>query len=550
MPPPKKTRLDTNNLQDAIEQAGLTQKAVANNSSNLSRLDPKERVSVIGFLGSPVDETDPYKSLSTTASALRGSSFQEMKTLSTPTGSSAPFPVVGTYGLYVREAYEKLYNQIILKFRDSPSKRTTSKEIVVTGTAGIGKSAFLAYFTIRLLATAGDNDPPIVIFQEKGSSECYVYGGLSTLRCGDIKVFEPFLNLPETWYLVDSSPNPKLGRARTIISASPKTLYAEKNFKDVDKEVAWRYYMAPWKLEELEQCRIGVEGFNVVSKDLLEELFRMIGGVPRYVLKRPMKVLEICPNDTTHAKKSAFERVGLAIDFVKDPQMMMQCLAQGKESLQHSSRLLHRWPTDDHSDFCLEWASVYIADKIGESMQDVTWQQILNRLTGVDVGTAKGPMFELYVRHIFRKGGYEFRIKDLQDGTETTIEVPPNPSVVVFDEIPEVPPPGTLCIPTICNHACIDLLLSPGHLFQVTVSKKHAIKGPPFSNLLENLKGKKWISSSEDACLVFVVPSEIYDNFQEQKIPKVIQSVKQFVLKIDLKSASTGKPPGIRGPAF
>ncbi|KAG0284798.1 hypothetical protein BGZ98_005790, partial [Dissophora globulifera] len=336
-----------------------------------------------------------------------------MRTLSTPTGSSAPFPVVGTYGLYVREAYEKLYNQIILKFRDSPRNRT-SKEIVVTGTAGIGKSAFLVYFTIRLLATAGDDNPPIVIFHGKGGSECYVYGGLSTVRFGEINDFRPFLNLPETWYLVDSSPNPQLGRARTIISASPKTLYAEKNFQDVDKEVAWRYYMAPWELEELERCRIGVEGFNVVSEDLVEELFRMIGGVPRYVLQRPMKVLENQPNDTTQAKKSAFERVQLAIDFVKDPQMMMQCFAQGKESLQHSSRLLHRWPTGDHNDFCLKWASAYIAEKIGESLQDVAWQQILGKLVGVDIGTAKGPMFELYIRHIFRKGGYEFEIKALQ----------------------------------------------------------------------------------------------------------------------------------------
>ncbi|KAI7822707.1 hypothetical protein BC939DRAFT_453377 [Gamsiella multidivaricata] len=72
---------------------------------------------------------------------------------------------------------------------------------------------------------------------------------------------------------------------------------------------------------------------------------------------------------------------------------------------------------------------------------------------------------------------------------------------------------------------------------------------------------KGWIHSSGDAHLVFIVPSEIYDNFPEQKylsttgtvykrVPKLIRPVKQFVLKIDLKSASTGKSPGICGPAY
>ncbi|KAG0285085.1 hypothetical protein BGZ98_005664, partial [Dissophora globulifera] len=325
-------------------------------------------------------------------------------------------------------------------------------------------------------------------------------------------------------------------------------------YQEVDKRVPWRYYMAPWTLEELERCWGGVEGFKVVPKNLMEELYGMIGGVPRYVLEKPMAVLNLNPSDTTGAKERAFERVRQAIDFVQTPLRMMQCFEQGRESLEHSSRLLHRWPTADHNNFRLEWASTYIADEIDKSVKDVTWQQILEKLTGVGVGTTKGPMFELYVRHIFRKGGYEFQIKDLQDGSDTAFKVPADPSMVLFDEIPAVPP-GTLCIPKNCTFACVDLLLSPKYLLQVTVSKRHDIKGPPFSTLLGNLKDKGWIPSG-DVHLVFVVPSEIYDNFPEQKylsdkgtvykrVPRLIGSVKQFVLKIDLKSASTGKSPGI-----
>ncbi|KAF8923403.1 hypothetical protein BGZ58_002990, partial [Dissophora ornata] len=470
-PPPKRTRLDTNSLMEAIEEAGLTQKAVV------------------------VDKTDQYASLSTTATALRNSAFKnEMEKLSAPPGSSTLFPLVNTEDLFVRQAYKDLYDDVSLKFQDSPGNRA-EKQVVVTGTSGIGKSAFLLYFTIRLLATGSDGNPSIVIFQE------------------------------------------------------------------VEKQISWCYYMAPWTLEELEQCRCGVERFQVVPENLMEELYDKIGGVPRYVLEKPKGVLSSDPSDIDRARKMAYARVLQAIHEVRDPQKMMQCFEQGKESLEYSSHLLHRWPTDDHHDFRLEWASAYIADEIGKSLQDVAWQQILGKLVDVGLGTAKGPIFELYVRHIFRKGGHEFRIKDLQDKTDTTFKIPANPSVELFNEISAVPP-GTLCIPKSCTYACVDLLLSPRHLFQVTVSKRHDIKGPPFGNLLKNLMDSGWIRSSGDAHLVFVVPSEIYDNFPEQKYlsatgkvykrtPHPIQLVKQFVLKIDLKSASTGKSPGIdNGPAY
>ncbi|KAF9176664.1 hypothetical protein BGZ51_009808, partial [Haplosporangium sp. Z 767] len=531
-PPPKKTYLDTNPLKVAIEKAGLTDKAVVNDQSDLSLLDYKERVSVLRFLGSSVDRANSYDSLSRTALALQNSSFQEMEKLSTPPSSNTPFPVVNTGELYVRQAYKDLYDEVSFDFQDS-SGVSFLNQVVVIGTADIGKSAFLVYFTIRLLATSNDDNPPIVIYHTRESSECFVYGGLSTLRSGNITDFRPFLSLPETWYLVDSSPEPWLERARTIISASPKTLYSDR-YQDVDKRIQWHYYMASWTLKELERCWSSVERFKVVPKNLMEELYGRIGGVSRYVLEQPMRVLTRNPSNIAGARKSAFAHVQQAIDLVKDPLKMMQYFPQGKESLEYSSRLLHRWPTDDYKDFHLEWASKYIADKIGELLQDVTWQQILKKLVDDDIGTAKGPMFELYVRHIFRKGGCEFQIKDLQDETATTFKIPANPNVELFKEI-SAAPPGTLCIPKVYNYACIDLLLSPNCLFLITVSERPDIKERPFEVLLENLMDKGWIRSPEDAHLVFIVPSKIYDNFLEQKYLSTTGTLKQFALKIDLK---------------
>ncbi|KAF9011585.1 hypothetical protein BGZ52_007273, partial [Haplosporangium bisporale] len=122
--------------------------------------------------------------------------------------------------------------------------------------------------------------------------------------------------------------------------------------------------MAPWMLVELEQCRSNVRGFQAVTKELMEELYDKIGGVPIYVLETPTNVLYLDPADVAGAKEHAYRRVRLALDSIKDPLKMMQYFQQETDSLEFSSHLLHRWPSDDHKDFHLEWASTHVADEV------------------------------------------------------------------------------------------------------------------------------------------------------------------------------------------
>ena len=264
------------------------------------------------------------------------------------------------------------------------------------------------------------------------------------------------------------------------------------------------------------------------------------------------------------ARSAAYRRVKGAIDKIKEPLVLMQYFAQGKDSLEFSSCLLHRWPSDDrHADFRLEWASAHIADEVRKLLQDTTWQEILKRLVTDIAGNARGPMFELYVRHILRKGGCEFEIKDLDHGTLDTLVIPQDKAAKLFKDIPpaSAKSAGTLYIPKICNYACVDLPLAPRDLLQVTVSSKHPIKGPPFKDLINDLIQKHWIDSPGAARLIFVIPSENGDNFRAQKylnakgdvyqrLPSEIQPVKQYVLTVDLRRASLGGSPGKRGPSW
>lgn len=275
---------------DAIEAAGLMEKAVVDGQSDLSRLDKQERVSVLDFSGKEVEDDEIFALLPRTAVELQRANIKIMDKISVPRDSR--LPVINTNDLYVRQAFRNLFDTILGTFENyRPYDPEVRKHVVVSGTSGIGKSAFLVYFVIRLLGESDNNNPPLIIFHTKGSEKCYAFGGCCTVRSGNLEDFEPFLNLSDTWYLVDSSLDPVVSRAKTIISASPKTLASKTQpYKDIDKKMAWYYYMAPWDLEELKICRSQVTGFQVVPSKVMEKLYSKIGGVPRYVLERPMRV--------------------------------------------------------------------------------------------------------------------------------------------------------------------------------------------------------------------------------------------------------------------
>ncbi|GJJ74334.1 hypothetical protein EMPS_06692 [Entomortierella parvispora] len=558
----KKSRLDLDDaVVKAIKAAGFENIGLVEGEAALSELNNEQRRKVVEFMGKRVGRRDPFRSLTTAALKLRGADFKAMDKMSAP--DFAPLPVVKTNDLYIRQTYRDLYNIILEKFGSiDPEDPDPRNHIVAAGTSGIGKSAFLVYFAVRLLAESYDNDPPIIIFQTKQSTECYVFGGCNTVRSGNIADFLTFLQEPDTWYLVDSSLDPRLEVARTIISASPKTLQLNADYDDIDKRVDEPYYMAPWSLEELQTCRERVKGFQVVPSALVAELYSQIGGVPRYVLERPMSKLKGGAKDLRKAKESACKRVNAALDAVKDSTVLLKYFQEGRDSLEFSSRLIHRWPLDeDHSKYTSEWASEFIRDKVASQLEDDALRNILKALMNNPGGSGSGLMFEAFVLRAFREGGHTFELKELETGEPaelTHLKIPLKPVVNTFLTITGTKP-DQLWIPKICNFACVDFLFSCENLFQVTVSGTHPIKGQLFSELIDSLKQRRWIKSPAEARLIFVVPEHIFDGFPKQKyhttkghnykdirsMPGNIRSVKQFVMKISVASAAAGKSPGL-----
>ncbi|RUP49956.1 hypothetical protein BC936DRAFT_140878 [Jimgerdemannia flammicorona] len=453
-----------------------------------------------------------------TACDLRSKKIRDI--ISVP-WSSISLPVINMSSLYIRESYRNLYEYIGKNFTATPSRETMNR-ITVTGTSGIGKSAFLVYFTIRLLAESDGENPPIIIFHAKGSdSECYAFGGKTTFRAGSIIDFADLLTLPETWYLADSVSHPWLRTAKTIIAVSPKTLNSGANdYQDVTKKSPIIYYMEPWMLDELELCRSKI--FTDVPKDFMEELYNMIGGVPRYVLEAAATILVRDPNNRDGAVKGACSRVNNAIDEVKKPSMLLQCVAQARESLEFGSRLLHHWPLPlDHTTYHLEWASNHILEEIHNQLDAQTWEEVLKDLVKED----KDHSLDLSQYDKQREGTK----KNKKSKKAEKLLLPSNP-----------------------NHPCVNLVLTPDNMFQVTVSSQHHIKQTPLKNIVDKIP-----NSDRKSRLYFIVPADVYTNFRLQNyetedgkvaknVPRVITDrVEQWALKFDLRSAAIGKSPGV-----
>ncbi|RUO96679.1 hypothetical protein BC936DRAFT_141631, partial [Jimgerdemannia flammicorona] len=166
----------------------------------------------------------------------------------------------------------------------------------------------------------------------------------------------------------------------------------------------------------------------------------------------------------------------------------------------------------------------------------------------------------MYVIHIFRKGGYVFEVKNLQDNTSSRLTIPKNPPYENFRKLDlsqyDKRREGTkknkktkktekLLLPSNPNHPCVDLVLTPDNMFQVTVSSQHPIKQNPLKNIVDKIP-----NSDRKSRLYFIVPADVYTNFRLQNyetedgkvaknVPKAITDrIEQWALKFDLRTAA------------
>eukprot|EP01124_Arcella_intermedia_P001636 TRINITY_DN10892_c0_g2_i1.p1 TRINITY_DN10892_c0_g2~~TRINITY_DN10892_c0_g2_i1.p1 ORF type:complete len:122 (-),score=15.65 TRINITY_DN10892_c0_g2_i1:44-409(-) len=94
--------------------------------------------------------------------------------------------------------------------------------------------------------------------------------------------FEAELKNPNTWYLVDSVPNPGDVPAVTILVSSPR----KSNYKPFSKyDNVKTLYVPLWSFEEISVCY--KECFPLLPQDEFMDRYCRFSGVPRFVFVSP-----------------------------------------------------------------------------------------------------------------------------------------------------------------------------------------------------------------------------------------------------------------------
>ncbi|RIB06214.1 hypothetical protein C2G38_2046960 [Gigaspora rosea] len=457
--------------------------------------------------------------------------------------------IIDMPALYMRQSYKDLYRMIITM---------KNSKFLITGTSGVGKSCFLLYLMIRLLCNIND---VTIIFQPIDGEVLYCLKNSGVTVGTYIDFYNLLHNHPETWYLVDGTGPMKSVQARTVVSASPKSIKSQK-FQEFVKDPMIQFCVPPWSIEELLICK---KIFTTVPKKLMLDLIDKVGGIPRYVLKWPAQLIsDYDPDDSKSYDriiKLCLKRIEDAIKEIDDFSKLVQCFTEDASYVKFSSRLVHKWPDTYYQEHTLRWASIYIFNKIEQKLGDSRWVNFLMKVRNPDdSSSSRGIMFESLVIHIFQVGNQQFEAKCIQgkqDGKKATLNITENNLTVKYirnaEQLSKYNDEATIIQPIKRNFGAADFIILPDNIFQITVSKKHPIKQSELVKIVKNIKAYR-INPNSTIKLWFIVPEDIYDDFQSQKYitPKniiggdleaykevsrkssVLNNIEQWVVKIKL----------------
>lgn len=177
-------------------------------------------------------------------------------------------PLMGSK-LFIRSCYKELSTIIFDGASDG-----SMKNIVVTGTPGIGKSLF-GYYLLYLLRCQGKT----VVFQNKQDWYRFSDAGVVKGRFDTFQDTGYLTNDSNDWYLSDPEGKPYEGFVGiTVVLVSPKQNRVNEFLKQVQSR---RFFMPVWSEDELLECQRVV--FRHAQSVDVRKAFEKVGGVARAV---------------------------------------------------------------------------------------------------------------------------------------------------------------------------------------------------------------------------------------------------------------------------
>ncbi|GAQ93517.1 hypothetical protein KFL_016040010 [Klebsormidium nitens] len=426
--------------------------------------------------------------------------------------------------LYRRDCYPDLQQNVSELFAQEDSTgRKKNRAVAIIGNPGIGKS-MLGYLLLYQWATE-DPPRPVVIVKRGFRSKPTL---LTTTGCFelDAKSLADQLNRPEVRYLVDGLNPMDVGdlptRAQMVLVTSPDPKIYQEPWK------SWGYrmrYMDVWSWNELESCREGV--FPDRDPDESKARYDRWGGIPRFVLEK-------VDSDAQALLEKAISTTPLKV--------LVDSVGSQAAPNEASHKLLHLRVRGDFETTVMVMASVYVTHRVAYQIWKNEKEALRTFLSSSEgegsVGALRGNLWEGFCHARLIEGG-QFRIRDLSDpllSTSDKIFQRPAAAPLVFDKWDDIQgkQDGQYLRPRSKTNESVDSATQPNVLFQITVSKRHDLKGAGMKKAIEFLRQ----NGPGAVELYFALPSDAFMKFQGSDIKQcpgiaeVRRAVKQLALEV------------------
>lgn len=423
--------------------------------------------------------------------------------------------------IYVRYCHDFYYEEIMKKVNEFERNKTLPDEsiyISLTGTPGIGKSAFYQDFFQRYRAANPAHTVLTASFNKKGElKKCRIFhpdGRIQELeKLPNPKPGEKKCEI----YLFDGAPGGEPSECTAVIFTSPKGTWFEQMSK---YENHVKIHFLNWTFEELKQANTVLE--LGIDEATLWKRYLTFGGAARYILTK-----------NTSYVNQGFKELVKGLKKVQSYDQLKQCFDDQLPMKLVVHRLMSYVPNDPTKldDASLVFASKRISIMVYDHLQNMLQPERNKLMAWLDgVGQAapfQAHIFESFVHERFLKGG-DFTIRLL--GSPPTTEALKIAETVgtygrfrpkeepleqgFFQDVYRIP--ASKIQESIDSYYLTDKCL---YMFQVTRNAQHGVKADGLVDLLKQLE--KLQAAKEGKIhlkLIFVVPSGMENSYPKQEI--------------------------------
>ncbi len=407
-------------------------------------------------------------------------------------------PSTAVKELYIRESYQSIEASI------TPGILGRCKA-VITGTPGIGKSLFLIYLLWKLV--------------KEGKRVLFIYHPFNIYYDGNGGVFlfnkipkptDLFFWTDTLWCLFDAKAKKEFelnklpfDNCSIIVSTSPRREMVNDFQKSPEPQT---FYMPIWTEDEL----VAIAPLFPNATEWRER-FEILGGIPRHVLeftaRHPRQMLESACTDCS--LDDCIKKIGLNSTITEKSKVVHLLVHVTSVAPYTKSSVRYSSP-----------AAVNIIVREKRKEIDLKMKEFFASHEGNPLTAALcGYIFEPYAIELLEKGG-SFRCRELVNGkvkiepAETTLLIRPSTKIVTnsveFNQIID-----QLYVPRTRNYASIDAWIPGIGAFQMTVAKKHDIKGGAQDDLAKLGQGSNK--------LYWLLPPLYYHSFTQKKPHEIAQ---------------------------